>query len=91
MPSMLLQPFICGYWSNAWIHITNHGVQRTHPSYSRERNTLLLPQLHERLAGSTFPLSHFTQCIHDVVHAVFASMKVINGSVVSYLRVVSNM
>jgi hypothetical protein len=69
------QPYVEGDWENAWVHITNHGRQRAHPRYCRERQTVTL----ESLLASTAPgglhdaLEPLLERITRVVGAVFAA------------------
>jgi hypothetical protein len=73
-----LQPFKLEDWSNQWIHVTNHGVQRNHASYTRGRNTLLFETLCQKLAVDHPMFAHdiLWRRICDVVKAVFVAFQV---------------
>jgi hypothetical protein len=76
-----VQPFVVGDWTNEARHITNHGVQRSLPSYSRETCTVLLPDLVAMLAAEhdgshAFTVDACWRRVVDVVVAVFRSLEV---------------
>jgi hypothetical protein len=41
--------YVAGDWTNRWVHVTNHGVQRDHPHYDRLKQTLSLDELQKAL------------------------------------------
>lgn len=46
------EAYVAGDWGNQWVHITNHGVQRGHPTYDPAFNTPTLDQLLVRLTAT---------------------------------------
>lgn len=45
------QPYKASDWSNKWIHITNHGVQRQHKDFDAALQTLSLEALCEAVVS----------------------------------------
>ena len=70
------EPFEGSEWGNAMAHITNHGVQRSHPAFSLEANTLHLDRFADVVQqeygdAATEHVERVVEQIHHIVAGTF--------------------